>query len=41
VLIVLFSCVWCVSLADWYFYVLLVFISIVNLELYIPWFAVG
>jgi len=26
---------------DWYFDVLLVLISVVNLKLHIPWFAVG
>ena len=39
VVIVVFCCVWCVSLVGWQFDVLLVLISIVNLKLYIPWFA--
>ena len=39
--IVVFSCVWCVSLVDWKFDVLLVLISVVNLEFYIPCFTVG
>ena len=40
--ILIFSCVQCVSLVDWQFDVLLVFVStrILNLRLYIPWFAV-
>ena len=40
VLLCVVCSVWCVSLVDWQLGVLLVFISVVNLKLYIPWFVV-
>jgi len=39
-LLVMFSCVWCETLLDMEYDVLLVFVGAVYLRLYIPWIAV-
>jgi len=40
VLLVMFSCVWCDTLLDMQYDVLLVFVDAVYLRMYIPWIAV-